>query len=138
MPPHMVAQRDGGHVICVNSLASLMPFPGEASYAASKSALLSLLRTLRIELREHPVHLTAVLPGYTATEMTANHRSLLPAMSSERVGQAIANAIEDRPNIVIPGLSNRLAARLFNTFPGISDRLLARFASLIVPSVTQP
>lgn len=135
--PHMVTQPDGGHVVCVGSLASLMPFPGEASYAASKAALLSLLRTLRVELREQPVQLTTVLPGYTATEMTEKHRSLLPAMSAERVGMAIAKAIEERPHIVIPGLSNRLAARVFQTFPGISDRLLSRFAGLVVPSVDQ-
>ena len=136
--PHMVTQPDGGHVVCVGSLASLMPFPGEASYAASKAALLSLLRSLRVELRHQPVTLTTVLPGYTATEMTSKHRSLLPAMSSERVGISIVKAVEERPHLVIPGISNRLAARLFRTFPGISDRLLARFASLLVPSVKQP
>ena len=136
--PHMVTQKSGGHVVCVGSLASLMPFPGEASYAASKAALLSLLRTLQVELRDQPVQLTTVLPGYTATEMTAKHKTLLPAMSSERVGRAIAKAVEERPNLVIPGFSNRLAARLFQTFPGISDRLLSRFASLLVPSVEEP
>ena len=135
--PHMVTQPNGGHVVCVGSLAALMPFPGEASYAASKAALLSLLRTLRVELRAQPVHLTTVLPGYTATEMTEKHRTLLPAMSAERVGMTIAEAIEERPNIVIPGLSNRLAARVFRTFPGISDRLLSRLAGLVVPSVEQ-
>ena len=135
--PHMVHQPDGGHVICVGSLAALMPFPGEASYAASKAALLSLFRSLRVELRDHKVKLTAVLPGYTSTDMTANHRSLLPAMSSDRVGLAIAKAVEDRPHIVIPGLPNRIAARLFRTFPGISDRLLMRTASFVVPSVRQ-
>ena len=121
--PHMVTQPDGGQVVCVGSLASLMPFPGEASYAASKAALLSLLRTLRVELREQPVQLTTVLPGYTATEMTEKHRSLLPAMSADRVGMAIAKAIEERPHIVIPGLSNRLAARVFQKTARILPRL---------------
>jgi short-subunit dehydrogenase len=135
--PHMIAQERGGHVICVGSLASLMPFPGEASYAASKAALLSLVRSLRIELRDCPVELTTVLPGFTATEMTADHRSLLPAMSPDRVGALIAQATEDRPHIVIPGLSNRLAAHVFRVFPNLSDRLLAKVASLVVPSVTR-
>ena len=135
--PHMVAQSDGGQVVCVGSLASLMPFPGEASYAASKAALFSLLRSLRVELRDQPVKLTTVLPGYTATEMTENHRSLLPAMSPDRVGASIAKAVEERPNLVIPGLSNRIAARLFRTFPTLSDRLVT-LAPWVVPSVTQP
>lgn len=135
--PHMVSQNSGGQIICVGSLAALMPFPGEASYAASKAALLSLLRSLRVELRDSPVDLTTVLPGYTDTAMTANHRSLLPAMSPDQVGDAIARAVDERPSLVIPGLSNRIAARLFRTFPGFSDRLLARVASLVVPSVTQ-
>lgn len=136
--PHMAAQPHGGHVICVGSLAALMPFPGEASYAASKAALLSLIRTLRVELRDSPVTFTVVLPGYTATEMTANHRSMMPAMSSEQVGAAIAEAVAERPPIVIPGLSNRLAARAFRTFPGTSDWLLSTFASLVVPTVEKP
>ena len=136
--PHMAAQPDGGHVICVGSLAALMPFPGEASYAASKAALLSLIRTLRIELRDRPVALTVVLPGYTATEMTANHRTMLPAMSAAQVGAAIAGAVKDRPPVVIPGLSNRLAARVFRSFPGTSDWLLRTFASVVVPTVEKP
>ncbi|MEC8425198.1 MAG: SDR family oxidoreductase, partial [Myxococcota bacterium] len=86
--PRMVARPEGGHVVCVGSLASLMPFPGEASYAASKAALLSLIRSLRVELRDHPVDLTVVLPGYTATEMSADHQTMLPAMSSAQVGSA--------------------------------------------------
>jgi len=59
-------------------------------------------------------------------------------MSSERVGLAIAKAIADQPRVVIPGLSNRLAARVFQTVPGVSDRILTRFADLLVPTVTQP
>lgn len=136
--PHMVTQREGGHVVCVGSLAALMPFPGEASYAASKAALLSLIRSLRVELRDRPVDLTVVLPGYTATEMTENHRTMLPAMAPEQVGAAIAEAVEKRPAIAIPGLSNRLAARLFRTLPGTSDWLLGKVAPLVVPSVVHP
>ena len=69
--------------------------------------------------------------------MTENHHSLLPAMSSDRVGATIAKAVEERPDLVIPGLSNRIAARLFRTFPTLGDRLVT-FAPWIVPSVTQP
>ena len=35
--PHMATQPDGGHVVCVGSLAALMPFPGEASFVLSQS-----------------------------------------------------------------------------------------------------
>ena len=101
---------------CVGSLTSLMPFPGEASYAASKAALFGLLRSLQVELREQPVKLTTVLPGYTATEMTENHRSFLPAMSPDRVGASIAKAVEERPNLVIRG-SQPNRCSLFRTFP---------------------
>lgn len=134
--PRMQAE-GAGHVICVGSLASLMPFPGEATYTASKAALASLVRTLRIELKSSDIDFTMVLPGLTDTDMTADHQSLLPAMSPERVARAIVEAIDDRPAMVIPGLTNRIAARLFRTFPGLSDRLLELTGDLLVPSVDE-
>ncbi|MEL6344471.1 MAG: SDR family NAD(P)-dependent oxidoreductase [Myxococcota bacterium] len=135
--PKMKA-RGGGQVICVGSLASLTPFPGESTYSASKAALFSLFRTLRLEMAETDISFTMVLPGLTETEMTAEHQSLLPAMSPARVADAIVNAVRRPSPVVIPGRLNRLVARMFQTFPGLTDRLLGLSGNLLVPTVPNP
>lgn len=131
--PDMKA-RGSGKVVVVGSLTAFVPFPGNASYTASKAALQALIRSVRIETRESGVHLGMVLPGLTETDLTRDKQTLLPSMSAATVGRAVARCYDEERALVVPGRLNQVAARLFSAFPETSDRLLSRVASLLVPS----
>jgi len=125
--------RGRGRIVTVGSLTSFVPFPGNATYAASKAALFTLVRSLRAELNGSGVELGVVLPGYTRTAMTNGMSSMVPSMSADEVGRCVARAYERGEALVVPGLANRMAARIFGGFPKTSDWMLARFADFIVP-----
>lgn len=57
-----------GGIINISSLASDLPIPDFAVYAASKSYVLSLSEALRSELKDHGVNVLAVCPGPVHTE----------------------------------------------------------------------
>jgi uncharacterized protein len=126
-------RRGFGRIVTVGSLTSFVPFPGNATYAASKAALFTLMRSLRAELNGSGVHLGVVLPGYTRTAMTQGLSSVVPSMSADEVGRYVARAYERGEAMVVPGLANRMAARLFGGFPQTSDWMLARFADFVIP-----
>jgi short-subunit dehydrogenase len=65
--PHMV-RRGGGAILNVSSLASTLPIPDFAVYAATKAYVSSFSEALRIELREHGVRVMALCPGPVKTE----------------------------------------------------------------------
>jgi len=65
--PHMI-RRGGGAVIHVSSLASLIPIPDFAVYAASKAYVTSFSEALRIELRSRNISVLALCPGPVHTE----------------------------------------------------------------------
>ena len=67
--PGMV-ERGRGAVINVASIAAFQPLPGSATYAASKSFVLSFSEAIRTELRGSGVTVTAVCPGPVKTEFT--------------------------------------------------------------------
>ena len=119
-------ERDRGAVAVVGSLTSAVPFPGNASYAASKAALQALVRSLRLELTSTNVHLGLVLPGFTATSMTAGMSSLLPAMPADDVARAVERCLKERRPLVVPGLLNKVGLRLFSAAPALTDALLVR------------
>ncbi len=121
-------------VIAVGSLTSLVPFPGNTTYAASKAALFSMMRSLYLEHDDDPVHIGVVLPGYTKTSMTEGYRSNLPGMTPEQVADEVARGIEERRWLVIPGMGNRLAASLFGAFPELGQQLLQLAKDVLVPS----
>lgn len=60
--PGMI-RRGGGAVMNVSSLASLLPIPDFAVYAATKAYVSSFSEALRIELRPHGIPVLAVCPG---------------------------------------------------------------------------
>jgi short-subunit dehydrogenase len=62
----MVA-RDQGRLLFTASIASLMPGPFEAVYAASKAFVHSFAEALRNELKDTSVTVTSLLPGPTDT-----------------------------------------------------------------------
>ena len=65
--PAMVA-RGYGAVLNVCSLSSFVPWPGMATYGASKAAALSFSQALHTEVRPDGVAVTAICPGFVRTE----------------------------------------------------------------------
>jgi NAD(P)-dependent dehydrogenase (short-subunit alcohol dehydrogenase family) len=63
--PHMVA-RGHGKIILTTSVVGLFGLRGQATYAAAKSAVVGLMRTLAIEGAEHGILVNTISPnGYT-------------------------------------------------------------------------
>ena len=59
----------GGHIVNIGSNASKKGFPGWAAYCASKFAVLGFTNSLREELRDRGIKVSAVLPGPTKTDV---------------------------------------------------------------------
>lgn len=64
--PQMVARKSGA-IINISSLASMLPIPDFAVYAATKAFVSSFSEALRIELQEHNISLLYVCPGPVKT-----------------------------------------------------------------------
>ena len=65
--PHMIRRSSGG-ILNVSSLASTLPIPDFAVYAATKAYVSSFSEALRIELREHGIRVMSLCPGPVKTE----------------------------------------------------------------------
>jgi 3-oxoacyl-[acyl-carrier protein] reductase len=66
---HMIDQ-GGGVIVNVASIDGIVPEGTLAAYNASKAALISLTRTMAVELGPHGIRINAVAPGETLTAMT--------------------------------------------------------------------
>lgn len=101
LAPGMVARRRG-HIFNLCSVASLQAYPGGASYAISKFALLGFSRSLRVELRDQGIKVTTLLPGATWTDSWAG--SDLPEnrfMKAEDIADTIWSAYSLGPSAVV-------------------------------------
>jgi len=122
--PHFRA-RASGHLITVSSMLGRIPMaPIRSAYSAAKSAVNSLMTSLRLELQaELPnVHVSTVMPGVVATAFGSNalhggpdSRTMPSAQPVGEVAQAIANLIEQpRAELYTRPELAQLAARYFS------------------------
>ena len=65
------AVADGGRIVLVSSTAGQRGEAMHSDYAASKGAMISLVKSLAIELAPRQVTVNAVAPGWVDTEMVA-------------------------------------------------------------------
>jgi NAD(P)-dependent dehydrogenase (short-subunit alcohol dehydrogenase family) len=116
-----------GHFVTVCSMTAFLPFPGLASYAASKHALRAFHHALALEQRDTPLKFTIVHPTSTETPMLQKEaRSGLalafvnPSMTAECAGTIILDGMEKQSvEIFIPRERGRLVRRI-----GTSPRAL--------------
>jgi NAD(P)-dependent dehydrogenase (short-subunit alcohol dehydrogenase family) len=66
----------GGLIINVASLAGLVGHPFNATYAATKHALIGFSRSIRLELRPFNIDVVSVEPGYHKTEIIRTNANL--------------------------------------------------------------
>jgi len=68
----MKRQQRGGHIVLVSSTAGQRGEAGHADYAATKGALISMVKGLSTELAPFGIHVNCVAPGWVNTDMSGN------------------------------------------------------------------
>ncbi|MGA5439470.1 SDR family oxidoreductase [Streptomyces griseoincarnatus] len=70
----MAERGQGGHIVNVASAAAFQPSRALPAYGASKAAVLMLSESLRAELADRGIGVTAVCPGFVNTGITSTAR----------------------------------------------------------------
>ncbi len=90
---HMVHRGEGGVLVGTASLAAIEAAPRSEHYAASKGAMISMVRAMAVEFARHRIRAHAIVPGWIETDMTANavgnpkfHGNVMPRIPMRRWG----------------------------------------------------
>jgi short-subunit dehydrogenase len=117
--PHMRA-RGSGAIVNISSMAGRVGVPYYAAYCASKYAMRGFSESLRRELRPDGIHVMAVYPGGTATDMMENvefERFGMGVATAEQVARATMNGLRWRMPEVFIGIGESIAAHVNDLMP---------------------
>lgn len=114
----------GSHIVNLASAAAFCPQPSFGVYAATKSYVLSFSRSLRVELEDMGIVVTAVCPGPVATEF------FLVAGKKEK--NSVKDAVTVKPEVVVKqALLDTKKGKAVSVY-GIPMKL-SRIASKLIP-----
>ena len=129
-----MTRHGSGTILNMSSIMALAPFPGSATYAASKAFVTSFSEALHEELRGTGVTVTAAMPGIVHTEFmehaNAHHLDGLPGFAKlkpELVAQATLRAARKGKAVSIPGFGYRIMAAMVSATP---RAVLRRFSGV--------
>jgi len=129
--PPMLARKQG-RILNVASTAAFQPGPFANIYFATKSFVLSFSIALAEELERTGVTVTALCPGSTRTEFferagMKNLRTEWHMMDADVVARAGFRGLMRGKRVVIPGLINKLTAKLANVVPtGVTTKMVRK------------
>jgi NAD(P)-dependent dehydrogenase (short-subunit alcohol dehydrogenase family) len=124
--------RRRGHIVNIASAAGKVPIAGEATYVATKHAVVGLTETLRVEYRHSGIDFSVVMPGLANTELASGMQAgrFVKLVEPEEVATAIVDALERRRfdvyvprslgglipgTLILPRALREAAARFFRT-----------------------
>lgn len=104
--PHLI-RRGGGSIVCISTAATRNPFPGGASYIASKAAVSALVETMALEYRDDHIRVNALLP--VVIDTPANRAAMPDADTSrwskpEDIAKVIEFLLSDAGSAITGGL----------------------------------
>ncbi len=79
----MKKQRSGGHIVLISSTAGQRGEAFHCDYAASKGAMISMVKGLSTELARDGIYVNCVAPGWVETDMAA------PALRDPEIGKRV-------------------------------------------------
>lgn len=91
---HRQGDRTGGSLVGVASLAAIEGAARNEAYAATKGAVISMIKSIAVEHARFGVRANAILPGWIATDMTAGAQAspafaekVIPRIPARRWGE---------------------------------------------------
>ncbi len=136
LAPEM-SRRGVGAILNVSSLASTLPMPDFAVYAATKAYVSSFSEALRIELAHSGVSVTSLCPGPVKTEFGEVARREgategMPAhalfyVAKEQVVMEALRGLDRGSARVFPGLKIAVAGLLIGAIPLVALRVVMGF-----------
>lgn len=120
--------RAGGKLVGVASVAGFRGLPGGGAYSASKSAAITYLESLRVELHGSGVYVVTICPGYIRTPMTAVNRYRMPFLiDADDAARRMARVIAAKRRFAVIPWQMALVSIVLRGLPRwLFDRLAAR------------
>ena len=120
--------RPGGTLVGIASVAGVRGLPGAAAYSASKSAVIKLMESLRVEFSPLGLRVVTIAPGYIRTPMTEHNPYPMPfLMPVDRFAQKAVNAIHRGVRFTVLPWQMGVVAKLLHVLPrGLYDFAFAR------------
>lgn len=118
-----MAERREGWILNVASVSAWFPIPGMATYAASKSFVLTLGRALHEEWKSAGIIVTTLAPGGTRTEFSGKARDSLDPnlekamMPAAAVASAGLRALVRGKPVAVPGWHYKALTALVRLLP---------------------
>lgn len=124
------AMREAGRgtLAGIASVAGFRGLAGNGAYCASKSAAISWMESLRVELHGSGVSVVCVCPGYIDTPMTRVNRFRMPFLiTADEAARRIARAIQNKRRLAVIPWQMALVAVALRAMPGwLYDRIASR------------
>lgn len=124
---HMVPA-ENGHIINVVSVVAKLPVPNSGNYAATKAALDSLSLTLRAELYEYGIAVTAVYP-------TATRNTNFFTTSGSNAENTRARRFMKEPSDVAESMVKAAKSRKAEVHVGLQTRVLPLIRAALPPVI---
>jgi len=127
--PFVNAMRDAkaGALVGVASVAGFRGLPGAGAYCGSKSAVITYLESLRVELRGSGIAVVTICPGFIATPLTEGNPYYMPFLTAPDVAaRKMVDAIARRRRFyVVPWQMGWLGAVMKLAPRPLYDRVVA-------------
>ena len=110
--PHMRAG-GGGRIVCMSSIAGILPIPFQLWYSVSKAAIDAYVLALQNEVRPYGVSVCAVLPGDIRSGFTAARRKAAGGgVYTERLRRSVAKMERDEAAGMSPETAGAYVAKV--------------------------